>query len=534
MTLPDGVIFSAIVAIGVTAGLWAWRREPQRAAMRLAVALAIGGVAGFTVFSFASRWLRQPHNGWNGARLAQSVSVWMGYPLYPPVEVGPIFSSHAGPAGVLPYSVLGALPITPTSGVLLGSACNLAAFALLAAWLLRRAGADVVTGLLGALVAAQLVLALDSLRYSVLSIHTDTTALTLWTLGAGLMLLGTPGECSWRRCAVAAACFVFATWAKQTLVLAGPAMVVAVGWRAGWASAWRLVAMSVATAAIVTAGFIAWFGFGPTWDELVGLPSQQPWRSAAFAWTGGSLTADYSVGAIERSRALMVVLARAARDNAVVLLIVAGLGVVHAIFRPSGGGRWWRSGWGSFLVAGCGLIFTGLIGRVKVGGDVNHDSYMIFFIVVAVIVWLAAGPLPRLGRVWLGGVLVVTLAVVNFFGGPRYRGWTDAWANKGEVEYRYGLAHPGKLYVAESPLPVLLAERRLDHMDFGLFARMLAGRPVSMEHFSRYLPTPRPLVADGSYVLAKFLTDYVDYPTPPELKGIRISGPPEGLANEAK
>lgn len=530
MTLPDGVIFSAIAAISVTTGMWAWRREPPHGALRLAVALVTGGVAGLTMFSFATRWLRQPHNGWNGARLAQSVSVWMGYPLYPPVEEGPIFSSHAGPAGVLPYSVLGALPITPTSGVLLGSACNVAVFALLAAWLLRRAGADVVTGLLGALVAAQLVLALGSLRYSVLSIHTDTTALTLWTLGAGIVLLGAEGERPWSRCAVAAACFVFATWAKQTLVLAGPAMVVAVGWRAGWASAWRLVTVSVAMAAIVTAGFVAWFGFGPMWDELVGLPSQQPWRSAAFAGTGGSITPDYSVGMAERLPALGGVLVRAATDNALVLWIVAGLGVAHAIFRPAGGGRCWRSAWGSFLVAGCGLIFTGLIGRVKVGGDVNHDSYMVFFIVVAAIVWLAAGPLPRIGRVWLGGVLVVTLAVVNFFGGPRYRGWADAWDNKGEAEYRYCLAHPGKLYVAESPLPVLLAEHRLDHMDFGLFARMLAGRPVSMEHFSRYLPTPRPLVADGSYVLAKFLTDYVDYPAPPELKGIRISGPPEGLA----
>ena len=210
------------------------------------------------------------------------------------------------------------------------------------------------------------------------------------------------------------------------------------------------------------------------------------------------------------------------------VLLVA---LVDALLMNRPGRRWPRRAWAAwFLLAVC-LLPTASIGRTKVGGEVNHESFVVFYLAAAVVCWLVSLTLDR-GRAFparLAGALAVLVAVNS----PRvldYPGWRAAWDNQNEAAYRYDVRHPGEVYFPWNPLTSLLAEGKLYHFDYGVFDRNLGGARVSAGQVGEFLPSRRPVIASfiahHDYLLLEYFPDYRARPTVRELPDWKIFGPP--------
>jgi hypothetical protein len=212
------------------------------------------------------------------------------------------------------------------------------------------------------------------------------------------------------------------------------------------------------------------------------------------------------------------------------LFAVLLLALVEGVLSSRAGRQWPRRAWAAWLLISCCLLPTASIGRIKVGGEVNHDSFVIFFLVAAFLCWLASVAFER-GRplpLRVATVLVVLLAVTA----PRaleYPGWRTAWNNQNEAAYRYDMRHPGEIYFPWNPLTSLLAESKLYHFDYGVFDRNLGGARVAPDHLGMFLPSAQPMIASyvahHDYVLHEYFPGYRTRPVISELPDWTIYGP---------
>ena len=59
---------------------------------------------------------------------------------------------------------------------------------------------------------------------------------------------------------------------------------------------------------------------------------------------------------------------------------------------------------------------------------------------------------------------------------------------------RFLKAHPGQAYFPYFPLEHLSVEGRMPHCEYGVYARGVAGQPVSPDHLRRHVPPKASLV----------------------------------------
>jgi hypothetical protein len=470
--------------------------------------------------------LLQPFDPWNGARLAPAVSLRFGYALYYPAESGPVMSTVVGPMAFLAYLPVAMLPGSPADLIVAGSIWNLILFAIpLALW--SRSSALVALSrserTMAALVLVQAAVFSPALRYSVFCIHADAIAIT-GLLAATVLLLDLPTGPSRRALWLGGAAVVLAVTAKQSLAPAVPALLGLVWWTAGAKPA-RLFALAAAfIGAILGALWVARYGFQTLWNNLVVVPLRHPWMQCDL-FTGEVFRHIPAITAGARLQALAAAHLAFVREIWPLLVLVTG---------------WW--GWcrrqrrvlrslASFrcaLLAACILPGT-IAGRLKVGGEMNHESFALALLLVAVVCafaeFAAAGVRVR---PWLTAALGVVLLV----NAPQLRELRHVGRlaeSQSEVVYHYLRAHPGRTYFPWNPLASLLAEQRLYHFDYGVYDRNLGGLTVTPSHLRAHLPGERPLIASfvahHDYILRTYFSDYTELPPDPRLPGWRIFGP---------
>lgn len=524
MSLLEPLLLALVV------GLWVARvvsRSPDLSAPARRTLATLAALAAATAaVGAAALWLAQTGDPWNSARLAPAIALHFGHALYQPLEAGPVLSTVVGPVAFLAYWPIGFLRASPTTLILAASALNLLVFALIVFALVRRITADPATRLFAGIVALQLALFFPALRYSIFCIHADAPALALAAIG--ILVVLSPSPLSWRNAALAALCFTLATWAKQSLAPLFPAVILLVALRDGRSAALRCLGACAIVGSAISLLFVAWLGFENLRFNMFAVPARHPWLQMSLA-TGDIYPGLTAVGAVARIKVLV----------AAVLQIVRGAWPLFALFafllgerlfrRPPGESRWPRTAWAAFALVAVALLPTAATGRVKLGGEVNHESFSIFFLVLATVAWLAGhtATLTRLAR--LGAVAAILLLVV----GPRvadYRGWRAAYENQNEAAYRYELAHPGRVYFPWNPLTSIVAHRRTYHFDYGVYDRNLGQAIVTPAHLALALPSPRPVIASylahHDYILRKYFSDYVPLPADPELPGWKLYGPP--------
>lgn len=529
MQLADALI--VVVAVG-TAALAArplWRDPHLPPVARVSVALFAAVAAAFALVAAAGVWLGGTNDPWNAARLTPSIALHHGYSLYYPVDHGPVLSTVVGPMAFLFYWPVGFLPgVSPTTLILAASFVNLGGLALLARWVLGRSTEDSSLRVLASVVAAHLVLHFASLRYSLFCIHADAPALLLGGFGAALLAFaGT--SLSWPRAFLAALCFGCAVWAKQSVA---PIYVAGIGIAAltgGFTSSKRFVITSAVTGLIVSCLFVVWLGYEPLRDNMFGVPAHHPWFKVKLA-TGEVDRALVATGAIGHLKSLVGVILHLMRSNWPLFVVLVAAVLDHLVRRGSGAPWWPRTRWFAFLLVAFCLFPTAAIGRAKVGGEVNHESFVVFFVVAAFVCWLVESPADRLGRTVRLSAVLLLLTLVNAPLFLEYRGWGASWRNQNEVAAQYDIRQPGRVYFPWNPLTSLLSEGRLYHFDYAVFDRNLGGFRVTPTHLARELPSPRPIIASyyahHDYILHEYFPDYVLLAADPELPGWRLYGPP--------
>jgi hypothetical protein len=151
------------------------------------------------------------------------------------------------------------------------------------------------------------------------------------------------------------------------------------------------------------------------------------------------------------------------------------------------------------------MIPSSLIGAIKVGGDINNFSGFLYFAVLAITASLPA--LTQRLADWTHSSLphtVLPCMILLFFFVYEIRSPSQIIAdvrllgqNHQEEAMAFVLKHPGEVYFPDNALPNLLAEKRLDHLVFGVRDRALAGYPVGRKHFLRHIsPNVRYVVVD--------------------------------------
>jgi hypothetical protein len=517
----------ALILAALLAAWWAGRTDAPGAPHDWRMTWWVLPACLITALLVLAMIVLQPFDPWNGARLAPPVSLRFGYALYYPAETGPVMSTVVGPMAFLAYVPVVLLPGSPADLIIAGSAWNLVLLAIpLTLWL--RSGATVVLSrgerTIAGLVLMQAAIFSPALRYSVFCIHADAPAIA-GLLCATMLLFASPTEPSPRMLWLAGAASILAVAAKQSLAPGVPALLGLVWWAVG-----ARPARTFALAAAVIGGFlgvfwVARYGFQTLWSNTMAVPLLQPWMQCDWL-TGEILQHITAVTAAAKLKALVAAHFAFLRGIWPFLVLLAG---------------WWcwcrcqGRALRSLASLRCGLltacILPGTIaGRLKEGGEVNHESFALAVLLLAVACALtefaAAGVRVR---PWLAVALGVSLLV----NAPELRELRDArrlGESQGDVVFRYLRAHPGGIYFPWNPLSSLLAEGRLYHFDYGVFDRNLGGLAVSPSHLRAHLPGERPLIASfiahHDYILHTYFPDYVEMPSVPELPGWRIYGLP--------
>lgn len=456
-------------------------------------ALAVGGLGLVTwLGNVLVAILEAPSFGWNNARLAPSVALALGYPLYSPPDSGPVLDTIYGPVTALAY-LPAAAGGTPTAAMLLGACVSALWYygpALAVFWRFSRGTPRIHWSLpLLAVPAFGLATAGSApLAYSAHRIHADAPALGLLAL-ACLPLLSRRAPHA-LGLAASAVCAVLAVWAKQSAVLGLLSLQVFVALALG-RGAWRTWAVSMLGGALASAAvFLAAFDPAALLFNMVEIPSHHPlWDSDAFALLLRTLRELGEASLLEAC------------------VLCGGLAALPALrreLRECGPGAWIREHpWVALVFVGLGNLPTAVASRMKWGGDVNAFSFLSYFLLIAALLLLmtAAGPCghdaraPKaLGRAVLAG-LCLALTARGAYATLRL---PTLLRQSGADQHAAGFAlireSPGRVYLPNQPLSHLLAEGRLYHFSYGLLDRELGGHPVTAAHFRAGIPGGASLV----------------------------------------
>jgi hypothetical protein len=461
-----------------------------------------------------------PYRHWNAIRITPALSLFSGYTLYYRPDSGPVTGNIYTPLASLVY-LPAAAASSPTGVIAVGTVISLLLYFAPVVWLYARLAAVPVrcwpivgricnpsgrmdglqirptTGNAGAdpltRQAEWLTLALfplltynleKSLRYSAAFIHADAPALGMAAAAAAVLYVDPRHR--WRSLFPSALLAVLAVWSKQVmapLLLALPLwLLAAAGLRAGLRYG---LALLLAGAAVLGVS-LTLLDPANLFFNVVTIPGRHPWEGLFpnnLAWV-----------ALEF------------QNQAFVLALLLGFGALYPLAVRSGSwpglSRWLtQNRWSLFLVVALLVLPTSLIGRMKVGGDLNALSFSLYFLLLAVCLMLREGVgSPAAAPVQAGFRLLAVVAVTGCgllaiqTQGQRFLAMAASRPNTPELVVAYLKDHPGEAYFPWNPLGHLLAEGRYYHFEYGLFDRQIAGFPVREDHFRQAIPSRLRLV----------------------------------------
>lgn len=341
---------------------------------------------------------------WNDVRLAASVGLTYGYPLYSTAEGGTVQTTMYPPLSALAY-VPAALASNPLDALRIGILLSGGYVFAPVLWLLlamarQRAGG--APGRLAALVIFSCFVLLADADLGLLSnatcIHADAPALGFLMLACGLLSTGRESvEWFGRRPLAAAACAWLAVWSKQTMILPLCVLPVWVAASHGRRAGWRFLAMQAVTGLLVAVPLLAYFDrHGLLFNAWI-IPGRYPWKPAFdpfpgyFAWAPTPRLVNLVIGCFDLGyRALFLG----------VLLLGAAL-----LYRPSAADGDGGADvpprrlppWTLLLLVALSLFPISVLSYVKAGGALNSYGLTLYFLAAAVSVLVmdrACPPVP--------------------------------------------------------------------------------------------------------------------------------------------
>jgi hypothetical protein len=220
------------------------------------------------------------------------------------------------------------------------------------------------------------------------------------------------------------------------------------------------------------------------------------------------------------------------------IVACAALGDFLGSPRTGSGWRAWlrTRPWTAPLVVAVALVPTGVLARIKLGGDQN-SFYSLYFLAAAAGGALAwnGGTLERPGwrRAFFGLCLLYCLGNVALTwsagGYGRWERHVLPFVNRNQEAYEFMRRHPGEAYFPWYPLAGLLAEGSLYHFEYGVFDRFLAGYEPTREHVLAHVPPRMHLLVSQHkpWILHDF-PDYSDERRSAEMPGWLLFSRPAG------
>ena len=433
------------------------------------------------------KWLSAPAMDWNAARLAVSLAFLKGAPIFGLPGHGPFLCAGYGPAGPWAFTPV-ALVSTPTCALLAGSLLSLTYYLAPATLLLLpRKGSPPQATPWAACVWCGCVawtLTLSGLPYQAFGIHVDAPAVGFGAL-ACWFLLRRREPSDPRYLAVSALCLILSAGSKQVefpLLLGLPLYVLYVdGWRA---AARYLLYLGLAGLAALC-----------VWRRMYGLDDLLYWSLIVpLRFPTGPSFWENLANFAERAMWLLP-------------WLVAGALVGAGSWRRAGGGlrTWLRANpWTLLLWAGLVVAPTSIRAMQLFNGSSN-SLHCLYYWALAFSMLLFPNVLdaePRGLRQALRALLI--LFVVSALAAQIVKHTKDLerenpagyFTNSREVAFRYAKEHPGEAYFPWEILSSLLAEGRVYHFDYGVYAQELAGIPVDRRtQLEPYLPARMRLIA---------------------------------------
>lgn len=445
--------------------------EPAAPADRVIRALAL--LAAFSaIVAFCLAVFQAPSIPENDHRLAPTFALAHGYRLYYGSQQGPVLSTIYGPVTALTYAP-SLLASTPMEAVRLATVITIILF-FLPMFLVAGKGEPgngwqryvYVLGLAAALTSFSTSLVMSSTL-----VHADSPALAAgglacWFSAAKSSRLG------WRRALLAGVFTVVAVMAKQNMVPLGFAL--ALWWLlVSWKSALAFIAGGTASLLTIWTGILAVStSLQAAWFNWFQIPTHQPYDKALLFSVIDTL------------------------DRSLLLYLLPIAAMLWRYMREPDSSTWkarLRPLSILLLWAGCWLVPTSLLGRIKVGGGESALSPAVYFFALACMLELSAhffssppGSRPRSALVALV-LLLGTYAAVKL---PEniYSVLKASGGSSMEEVYNFSRSHPGQIYFPQFPLTILMAEGHLYDFSWGLSDRRAAGHPVSDAQFRKDTP----------------------------------------------
>lgn len=483
-------LIPALVAGGF--GGWLGARRRDRSPLER-VALAAGPLLLLAVIYLyretallGTRWV------WSACRLAPVLAWRQGWPLYSPIDHGPINGWLYGPVAAVAW-LPSALAHSPLPALLIAVTINLLFLLVPLALAARHATRDLPAVAIPAFAAAAAgLLQLYPTWYMASALNVDAVAAGL---GAGACLLLARGTRTARDAALAGALVALAAWTKQ---VEAPLVLAPVAWL-GWSGERRALRDFLAGWAVALLAIgAAVFGLMNARDVLFNLwtvPAHHP-------LVGGWPAAWGELRDLARYTLLLWV------PCAGVLLLARR----DPVREQSAVAPVWL-----FLAAALAVLPTGLMAAIKLGGDRN-SLHSVYYLLAAALVAVAgdwAHSLRRARELRIAVLLLaagaLTLTALQQVNGyerltmlpPRCLS-QEAWT--------FAREHPGRAYYPWDPLATLLAEKKFYHFEYGVYDRIHAGEPPAPARLADGLPVAPEMVvyprADYPHTLLPALPDY--------------------------
>ncbi|MCJ7646801.1 hypothetical protein MUO65_07900, partial [bacterium] len=454
--------------------------------------------------------LSSPLRDWNGIRLAWTFSLLHGYQLYYPADSGPVLSLLAGPLQPLTY-LPAALINSPTPALILASFISACYYFL--PILCLHIGKDLTHprelsfGVCAFACFCLFTLSSRALTYSAFAVYADAPALGYSAIACAILYYRKRKD-NIIGLLLAALFSVFAVWTKQTLVPLLFALPTYILLTDGYRCFKRYILCLSVSGVVVSALFLCIFNAENLLFNMLTVPIRTP---------------------CQFSENRIVALFTATYDLIKESFLFAAILIFYSVYQLSASSNvpnklkaWLGSNqWTMLAIVSLFMVPTSVLGRVRVGGDVNTLSPTVYFLVAAVTLALkrfasdSLSSFPRPGQGLAQPLLVLLITGLVYINIPNFFSiqgvLKNLSGNEQKVAYEYAKNHPREVYFPNNPLSSLLAEGKLYHHAYGLFDREQSGFPVSREHFLAHIPPNIRLVAFQSYggSMGKYVLNYL-------------------------
>lgn len=493
ITVAQGGLFAGL-AVPVVSLAWAflcWRRTRWSGPLWGGLPRTIAPLLLYLVAaSLLLAIFKGVYGDWDAARVAASVALAKGFPVYGGLDHGAVLTTMYPPGWLIAYLPT-ALAATPTGAMLIGYALATMFSLAPALWALHRTGSAPAMRLIAFALFVFTLTRVESLWWASFFPHADAPAMGLALLAiVALQPRSGQQRRPWVPLLVSAAAAVGAVWCKQVLVPLVPALWLWVLGTAGWRRSLAFALWIAFASVVALLVSLALFSPADLWLNLVVIPGHCSW-----------------VGQFPFNLMRAFVGWMPAAMPAILTLALGAAFVASSTSRAEFRAWLSRSLWLPSALAAIALIPTALMGFVKEGGALNSLAPPYFMLVAAAILLLAeADALLARARVaalrsWRSAWLAVLLPVCS------------VWWLATMQELRYGIPSPARnlsqraydflradpsahVYFPAYPLAHLLAQNRLYHFSHALADRVqLARVPISREQIAESMPAETEIIA---------------------------------------